>query len=233
MPIFRITVESHYQEVAGFDSPGLVLYSDGTVLFYALDSVVPWIPYALSRLTPDRRDSLLAALTSDGALWQLPRDFYVGGRMELDAVIYRFYGPGAGRAPSVTARGSLWPAAEGRKNAPPPILNALDRAELFAVSHGQPWLPDSIEVLLFPYDLAPTGCDSSTTAWPAQWPRPDASLPLRVTRFWIPAARVADVASFQGRNTGQCARLRDQERTWIVGYRYPMPGDTLWRHEYP
>ncbi|HET6408314.1 MAG TPA: hypothetical protein VFG14_10580, partial [Chthoniobacteraceae bacterium] len=131
--------------VFGADTPAFALYGDGTVIYRTGES---YRSVKLSRreLAEFVADLNLAALSTFAKHYQTVS--YTDAGTEVMFVF------GAGKPSVISVYGPL--AAPGAPNPiPKKVVSAYDRMRAFDHPKAQAWLPDKIEVMIWPYEYAP------------------------------------------------------------------------------
>lgn len=94
---------------------------------------------------------------------------------------------------------------------------------------GDPWLPESVEVMLWPYDYAP----DASIVWPAGWP----DLKSKTTRkrdedsysVFLPSESYPELRKFILTRKEKGAVLIN-EKKMAISYRFPFPKEAAWMH---
>src|SRR5262249_15597126 len=129
------------------------------------------------------------------------------------------YGP-LGGAPGDTAKQPQYRS----------LPRAIEDAYRFVISYNSPrakaWLPDFIEVMIWPYEYAP----DKDLIWPKSWP--GTRDPTTVSRgdmysLFIASTHYNDLVDFLARRRQQQA-IRIDGKKWAVSLRFPFPGEHAW-----
>lgn len=215
-PLIVLLSTNPWQMVIGSDSPAFALYTDGTVLFRRKNG------YAAVKLTRTEVSDLTNAFAS-------PELTALSGRYQAtswtdqpdnDLLLY-----GRKVPLFITVYGSL-SDVEVRAKVPDTILAAFDRLRNFSAPSAQPWLPEKVEVMVWPYEYAP----SPSIVWPKQWP----GLTSPTTRkrgdsysIFVPSSELPGLRSFLAARKEKGAVEIDGKK-WSASIRLPFPHEGLW-----
>lgn len=221
-PIVVLLERDPWAMVVGSDSPRFALYEDGTIIQRTQTG------YSKVRLTERELKQFLGQLELDA----MPR-FY-GGYVTTDwtdqpeqaLLIYR------GEQPTfVSVYGSL-NEPEVRAKVPREIATAYDRISAFRHSRSEAWLPEHVEVMIWPYQYAP----DPSIKWPEDWP--GLSDPKTVRRgedsfsIFMPSHKITELRSFLKRRSEKGA-IEINGRKWAASIRFPFPHERLWLAPHP
>ena len=150
----------------GFDRPLFVAYSDGTIIFPTHH--VGSIPdrYAAVRLTRGGVDSVLSHLGDDRALFGLDSLYDYAPRASDQHSFYLLLPEDSGMK-LIDVRAGVDKFDNPTAEVPAPFRRLYSNLMSFSPSHATSWTPESVEVLVWPYEYAP---DNQPLAWPSQWP---------------------------------------------------------------
>ena len=130
--------------VIGSDSPTVVLYSNGFVIFRARDASSSPSGYFSTQLTTARYKKLLAEI-APGSLSDL-EDSYTAS-LSTDQPMNKLHVWANGNRKSVMVYGALRRDPEARSRVPNKFLRAFDALITFSVD-ASPWVPDRTEILI-------------------------------------------------------------------------------------
>ena len=180
-----VLVESNpWAMVIGSDSPSLALYSDGSFIYRADKPADPARPYRIGRLSDADRDGLIVEARTDLAL---RKDSYEGSRAtDQPSVTLALFD--AGKRHAVSVYGSPTDA-EVRDTVPKPFIQLYDRLAAVSPPKVAVWLPERIEVMLWPFENA----KGEGVAWPKDWPGLDSPDAVKrggdgLTSVYLPVA---------------------------------------------
>ena len=206
-----------WRMVIGSDSPSFAMYEDGTVI-YGTEA-----GYKTAKLDGTNRDAFLSQLKIEEL------SSASGGYQASDwtdqpttaLLVYRkerpFY---------ISVYGSL-KDKEVRSRVPDVILAAADKLHAFRAAGESDWLPDKIEVMVWPYDYAP----EASINWPSHWPglkAPDTKQRGEDSySIFIPSNELDELKAFLKTRQAKGAVEIDGKK-WSVSYRLPFSHEKLW-----
>ena len=221
-PVIVLLENDPWAEVIGSDSPSFALYEDGMLIQRAATG------FRMTRLNDGELERIVAALKLDA----LSR-FY--GRFEAedatdqpeqDLLIYR------GERPIfVSVYGSL-KDSKNRSKIPRAVVAAYDALSAFNHPQSRPWLPENVEVMIWPYEHA----RDASIKWPREWP--GLANPKTVKRgedsfsIYIPSAKLPEIRAFLKRRSAKGA-VEIDGRKWSASIRFPFPQERLWMAPHP
>lgn len=175
------------------------------------------------KLAAPERDALVASV-NPAALAGVAGHYDIARGVSDQPTEYLFvYGAGAPRVISVY--GSL---AGGRGgSAPAPIAAAYAILRGFSRPDARDWLPDKIEVMIWPYEYAP----EASIDWPKDWPGLDD--PTTVKRgkdsysLYLRSADYPALTAFlETRKEKGAVRIGGHK--WTASIRFPFPQEASW-----
>lgn len=215
-PIIVMLGSNPWAAVIGSDSPSLALYDDGLLIFRARAG------YRSARLSPQEVEALKARV-GFGPLTCAVGDYSLTDFTD-QPMSYVFLGRG-GSLSRIAVYGRI-DSPLGKQKLPDAILAAYDTLKLFDRPDAAPWLPDRIEVMLWPYEYAP----EASIIWPAKWPTTLSSDTLkRGTAYsvYVPSKDYAELVAFlKGRN--QKGAVEVDGKKWAASIRFPFPHEVRW-----
>jgi len=198
------------------------VYSDRLAIFRAPNSSSSLSGYLSTQLSEAQYRALLSSIAPE-ALFELA-DSYTAS-FSTDQPSNELYVWVNGRRKSVTVYGALRRDPEVRSRVPGQFLRAFDTLTKFSV-RAAPWVPDVIEVFIWPYEYSP----EEPLPWPKGWPpfenaRPKGSQGLH--QIFLPAEHFGSllqvISSLKPKQAVQLAH-----RKWAISYRVPMPEENAW-----
>lgn len=199
--------------VIGADSPRFALYSDGLVIYRherELKSV---------RLTIEERRALLASLNVEALAC------FTGshGNTAVTDQPYHNLFLGQGGPLSLV---SVYAARFDPSAVPPTVAAANARLAAFDHPGARPWLPERIEVMIWPYEYAP----DASIDWPADWPGLDSEHAVRRGggySLFVPATHRERLIAFL-RTRRERGAVQIGGHKWSASLRYPFPMEGMW-----
>ncbi len=128
------------------------------------------------------------------------------------------------KATIVSVYGSL-SSPKVRRKTPNTIVSVYDKLKGFD-RPGIDWLPDKVEVMVWPYEYAP----EASIVWPEDLPDlTDASTVQRGDSFsiYVPSSKLRQVRDFLARRKEKGA-IEIGGRKWAAAIRFPFPAEHLW-----
>lgn len=194
--------------VIGADVPSFALYSDGQVI-YRVDG-----GFRSVLLPPEKHRAILDAMAFSDRLTEYSisnatdqpstQIVLIGDDKISGALIY-------GSLRSGSSRGAL----------PPKIVAAYEMLHGFSDSAAVPWLPEKIEVMIWPYEYAP----EASIDWPAAWPSLDDRFTVRrgdSYSLFLSSQHLDDLRAFLATRRERGA-VRIGGKKWAVSWRLPFP----------
>jgi hypothetical protein len=215
--------------VVGSDWPTFALYSNGLVIFRN-GATAERMASAL--LPPAQHQDLLRKLgpqllfrlrDSYSAAWQGPSDSL--GVWKSDQPTAELHAWLGGQRKKVSFYGNLRRDEEARRTAPADFLRAFDTIVRFS-TQARPWLPDRIEVLLWPFDYSA----EQPVLWPEGWPDFSQARPIGngdMRDVFLPSAQFTALRSLLS-SLGERQAVSLGGHKWAVAYRFPFPQEDEW-----
>lgn len=208
--------------VIGSDSPTFVLYSDGLAIFRASDPASSPSGYLSTRLSKVQYQALVSSISPE-ALVDLAASYTAS--LSTDQPSNELHVWVNGRRKSVSVYGALRRDPEARSKVPTQFLRAFDTLTKFSADAG-PWLPDFIEVLIWPYEYSP----EEPLPWPQGWPPFEKARPRGregLHQVFLGAEHFGSLLQLlNSLKPKQAVRLGD--RKWSISYRLPLPQEHSW-----
>ncbi len=220
-PLVLLYVKDPWLMVIGSDSPRFALYENGLVI-YASGEKEPEKAYLSKLLSPTELKDLLATLDLERRLGGLDGK-RIGASMKTDQPTNRLCYWVDGKLRAVSVYGSLHTSNPEREQVPKPFLDVFDLLTQFRAKGAKPWLPQQIEVLIWPFDYS--------RETPMQWPRGWPGLDDPATRkrgdtgysLFLNSKYFSDFLNLlRSLGNGQAVLIGDKK--WAISYRIPFPG---------
>lgn len=216
-PLVVLLENDPWASVMGSDSPIFALYEDGTVIQKSANGFIT------TRLANPEMNQLLGRL-------DLPSLSRSHGRFdaadatdqpEQNLLIYRTASP-----VFVSVYGSLKDKVV-RAKIPLEVIDAYDMLAQFKHPKSRAWLPENIEVMIWPYEYAP----EPSLKWPKEWPGLSDAKTVRRGKdsfsIFMPSTKLADLRAFFKRRNERGAVEIDGQK-WSASIRFPFPHEKLW-----
>lgn len=204
--------------VIGSDSPAFALYEDGEAIYRTKSG------YKSVTLDPAETMALLDGI-GFSALPALARRYDLAPNTSdmPTEVIATFDGV----KPSIISVRGLLKDLGPNTVVPNAVTTAYDRLSSFTHPKARDWLPEKVEVMIWPYEYAP----DRSIIWPKEWPGLDS--PDTVKRgeksysLYVPSGMLDDVRQFLGKRRTKGA-VEIGGRKWAVSLRLPFPYERSW-----
>lgn len=215
-PVIVLLTSNPWLDAIGSDSPSFALYEDGTVI-YRTKSGFKSAKVAGAELDALRRDyatpglaALSGAYEADNATDQPDNDLLIyGGEHPFFISVY-----GSLNRPEVAQR------------LPDTLRSAYARLRAFELLNARDWLPEKIEVMIWPYDYAP----EKSIKWPPEWPAlGDPATRKRGDSYsiFLSSTELDRLTAFLATRKAKGA-VEIAGKKWAVSFRMPFPHEQLW-----
>jgi hypothetical protein len=202
--------------VIGSDSPAFALYSDGTAIFRTKAGLES------TKLNQTQKADLIRAFENPG-LAALAGGYDAASATDQPSNQLLVYGD---KVPFyISVYGSLDDKSV-RTNLPKAITDAFDKLRHFQAPNAQAWLPDRVEVMVWPYEYAP----DQSIVWPQRWPHlADATTRKRGDSYsiFVSSAELPALEAFLASGTEKAA-VEIDGRKFAASVRLPFPHESLW-----
>lgn len=215
-PLIVMLTSDPWLMVIGSDSPTFALYSDGTAIFRTNEGLES------TKLDQTQKADLLRAFENPN-LAALAGGYDAASATDQPdnlLLVYReklpFY---------ISVYGSLDDNSV-RSKLPKAITDAFDKLRHFQAPSARTWLPDRVEVMVWPYEYAP----DQSIVWPQRWPNlADANTRKRGDSYsiFIPSAELPALKAFLASRTEKAA-VEIDGRKFAASVRLPFPHESLW-----
>jgi hypothetical protein len=215
-PLLVLIEYDPWAMVIGSDSPRLVLYDDGVVIYRKEGG------YRALRLEPDDIAAALASLKPE-AVGRLAGSYVASSWTDQPTTDILL------RTGSTYARVSVYGSfrSDGVRAAlPSEIVDLYQRLSEFDRPDASAWLPAFVEVVIWPYEYAP----DESIVWPEDWPGlSHASTLARGDGYslYVPSAEYTRLRDFL-RTRQQKGAVLVGDRKWAAQIRLPFPKEERW-----
>jgi hypothetical protein len=228
-PLLVLMTDDPWAMVIGSDTPRLVAYEDGTVIYAGEQNKVPgiWVTQLpaerLSRLLDIARPLLkLPGLKrhydlAPGVTDQPTTTVFIA---EKDVTkVVGVYG--------LTSRGrSFRESREGEEPPPKEFMKVHKALCDFIAPDAKPWVPPFIEVMLWGYDYAP----EASIIWPAKWPKLDSPRTRKrgdSYSVYLDGTELKALKDFVATRKEKGAVEVDGKK-FAIDYRFTYPSESVW-----
>jgi hypothetical protein len=216
-PVLILLEPNPWNAVIGSDTPTFALYEDGTAIYQTNAD------YKSVRLSDAERQDLLRSLNVEDLSRRTGYYRTTEGtdQPEADILVY-----GGSKPFYISVYGSL-ASPDVRSKLPREIVTAYDRLHSFTHPKAKDWLPDTIEMMIWPYEYAP----DPSIVWPKDWPglddpttrkRGDGSFSI-----FVPSSQLQRLRSFF-RTRRPKGAVEIGGKKWAADIRFPFPHERLW-----
>lgn len=215
-PLVVLVETNPWLMVTGSDSPSFALYDDGQAI-YLTDG-----GYKTVKLDDTELSKLIDRLDL-GTLACLNESYDPATATDQPTETLTIFN--GDRRSSVSVYGSM-KSPSVRSKIPEPFVSAYDMLRAFHRPDARDWLPDKIEVMVWPYEYAP----GTSIIWPKNWPAlDDASTVKRGDSYsiFVPAADYPALTRFLGSRQKKGA-VEIGGKKWAVSTRFPFSGERDW-----
>lgn len=215
-PLIVMLTSDPWLMAIGSDSPTFALYSDGTVIFRTKNGLES------TKMDQTQKADLVRAFENpELALLAGGYDAaFATDQPDNRLLIYGnkepFY---------ISVYGSLTDNSV-RAKLPTAITDAFDKLRNFQASNAQAWLPDKVEVMVWPYEYAP----DRSIVWLQRWPHlTDVTTRKRGDSYsiFVPSAELPALKAFLASGTEKAAVEIDGKK-FAASVRLPFPHESLW-----
>ncbi len=218
-PLVMLTVFDPWNPVLSSDSPTFVAYETGQVIYRSGEADDQYSGYMTVTLGEDALAALLDEINV-GAIAEL-QDYYDLALMTDQPIQTFTVRSDHGSLTDVGVYGSLEHDADVRAAAPEMLVAAFDFMTSYDNPDAEPWTPEKIEVILWPWDT------SGAVDWPEAWPQLDSPFAVpreSVTSIYLDYAELDDLrALMEGADA-----VRLDGATYALSTRIPFPHEVVW-----
>ena len=216
-PLLVLLETNPWEMVIGSDTPAFALYENGQVIYRTGSG------YKSIKLDPNEQSRFLDSLQLDG-LSRLTGGYRASQATDQPQTYLLVY---AGREPAfISVYGSL-DVKSVRAQLPPEIATLRNKLRAFEDDRASKWLPDHVEVMIWPYEYAP----EPSIVWPERWP----GLNAPTTRergegsfsIFVPSAEFEQLRAFLASQRPKGA-VEIGGKKWAASFRLPFPHERLW-----
>lgn len=215
-PLIVMLTSNPWLMVIGSDSPTFALYSDGSAIFQTKTGLVS------TKLDQTQQADLVRAFVNPD-LAAIAGGYDAADVTDQPDNRLLVYG---NKVPFyISVYGSLGDKSV-RAKLPTAITEAFDKLRNFQDSKARAWLPDKVEVMVWPYEYAP----DRSIVWPQRWPHlKDATTRKRGDSYsiFVPSAELPALTAFLASKKEKAAVEIDGKK-FAASVRLPFPHESLW-----
>lgn len=215
-PVVMLTEFNPWAMVIGSDSPTFVLYENGTVI-YLKDG-----RYVSARLSQAEVEVFVRGLALD-ALSRL-QDKYIIIHATDQPTTVLLVRPDDRNYKKISVYGSIQSLkAEPAERLPLPdeLTHALRQVLNYDNANSSAWMPEYIEVMIWPFEYA----KGKAADWPTKWPGIADSKTVRrrdTYSIFIPASQNEEIREFIS-HLKPTQAVRIDNKKWAISTRFPFP----------
>ena len=215
MPEVVLMESDPWRQVIGSDSPKFVLYEDGKVI-YRMGEEYRFVQLSSAELSSLRK-SLVTA--HDPTLSGGYRVAWASDQPDNNLLFY------SGEPVFISVYGSL-EEEQVFTRLPRTVRDAFETVRSFRHIRSAQWMPQQVEVMVWPYEYAP----EKSIKWNPDWP--GLSDPNTVRRgdsysLFLPSSELLDLRQFLATRNPKGA-VEIDGRKWAASIRIPFPQEQLW-----
>lgn len=214
-PLLVLIEFNPWATVIGSDSPSFALYDNGLVVYRQADG------FYYSTMLEVPPDGDLLGQFGVGADYMALGEYYdTVAKTDQPSIGMHVWRDGALK--TVWVYGDVRVDPEARAETPPAFLSVFDRVVEFADETATPWLPDQLEIMLWPYET------SDAADWPSEWS--SLSGESTIVRYadqysvFIPSSFFDDYMALHE----EADAVRLAGATWAFALRFPFPAESQW-----
>ncbi len=203
--------------VIGSDSPTFAFYSNGDVIYRTEKG------YKESTLDKTQQIKFLHSINVE-KLSVAAKHYDASQSTDQPTIILAIIGKA--KPSIISVYGSLR-SSEVREALPPEVSAAYDTLKTFSDPAARDWLPEKIEVIIWPYEYAP----DKSIFWPKDWPGlSDAATVKRgedTYSIYLPSTKYAELKIFlESRKEKGAVEIGGKK--WAASVRFPFPDERKW-----
>lgn len=210
-----------WAQIIGGDSPRLALYDDGTVIYRAAEE--KGAPFYSAKLSNEEQSALMK-LTEP--LSDLKKWYQIKWATDQPTNMIWYRNGEKSKIVKVYGRmNQKIPAGMEMKTEkmPDSLQKAFDGMSVFKNASAKPWLPDYLELIVYPFDY----CKKKPVPWPTNWPTTKDKRTKKVEDTYYMFLPKSEYGKLQ-EVLKQCSDDRAVTfggKKWALGYRFPFPDE--------
>ena len=227
-PSVVLVIHSAWAMVLNSESPTFALYDDRTVIFWRREKNGG--EYVYAQLAPPEAQQIIGRVNLSDL--ELCREQYSLSDATDQPTSELFVRRPDGTYKRIAIYGQL-DEAPGANNderrLPGSLWDTFRLLETYENADAMPWMPDFVEVMLWPYGYAP----DKDMIWPSAWPGLNDPRTVKRGRnsysLFIERSHYKELSAFLSRRREKQA-IRIDGKKWAVSVRFPFPRDGEWAH---
>ena len=215
-PIIVLIERDPWLMVIGSDSPTFALYSDGTLIYFNKGK-----GYFSIKLNKNK----LQEYIPDESFKKLDNSYFSASSTDQPINIILYFENDD--IFSVSVYGDLRSKDDARKLTPDTFLNVYDKLIETKNIKGTIWIPDYIEVMIWPYEYSP----EEPMKWPSNWPDINNIMTRKRGNdsysIYLDSKYYNDFVKLL-RSMKEKQAILINNKKWAVSYRFPFPCEDIW-----
>ena len=228
-PLLLLMTDDPWAMVIGSDTPRLVAYEDGTVIYTREQDKVSGIWVA--QLPAERLSQLLDIARPLLKLPGLKREYDLApGVTDLPTTTLFISDKGVTKVVGVyglSARGRAFRENRDGENPPPEDFMKTYKALCeYVAPDAKPWVPPFVEVMLWGYAYAP----EKSIVWPSKWPKLDSPRTRKRGNSYsvfLDGTELQSLKDFVASRNEKGA-VEVEGKKFAIAYRFTYPSESVW-----
>jgi hypothetical protein len=211
-PVLVLIETNPWAMVLGAESPRFALYDTGLAIYATKEG------YRQIQLD-ERQATELRNAVDIGALACLDSRYSTTEATDQPSEVLLF-----GRGGHLSGTAVYGPVSSGL---PPALVAAYERLVAFGDAGAKPWLPEFIEVMIWPYEYAP----DPSIVWPSKWPGLKDPTTVRGKEGYslrVPSKDLDELIAFLNTRHRRGA-VEVGGKKWAIDIRLPFPLESSWQ----
>ncbi len=200
--------------VVGSDSPTFAHYPNGTTIFWEKNEDKG--SYKIVKLNAKEKKDLLSKATS---LYGLKKKYSTINFS--DQTTFELHFPKKEKMEVISVYGPIKKRDDARKKVPEEFLHLFDHMVSFKHPEAKKWIPEFLEVMVWPYSYAP----EESIVWPSSWPDTKSTSTIKrseIYSIYLPYDKKEEFIRFIKTRNERGAVLINGKK-WTVSTRIPFP----------
>src|SRR6266704_1063713 len=215
-PLIMLTEYNPWAMVVGSDTPSFALYDDGTLIYWGERNKTK--QYLSVHLSGEETMAFLKSIQPD-ELGKIQESYELTEATDQPTNVLICWTPGSSGSKKISVYGRPR-ALDSRPQALPEVLwNALKLLQSYDSPKATPWVPDYVEVMVWPYDYAKESID-----WPAGLPDlhdPNTVRHNDLYSIFVASSHLEEIKAFLARR-GPKQAVKLNNKKWAMSVRLPF-----------